>query len=113
MTYKESGKAAKWLKRFVLAIVALAIFVFFNNTSMFSNIPQGRPRLLAHRGVAQTFPIEGFEWNTRVFIVDGNGKWSEGFDSLEEMARIPAGFTGYVWTNRVDRLSSEKTGKER
>jgi glycerophosphoryl diester phosphodiesterase len=43
--------------------------------------------------------------NTRVVIVKGNGKWSEGFDTLEAMQKIPKGYTGYVWTNRIDKVS--------
>lgn len=40
--------------------------------------------------------------NTRVVLVEGNGKWSEGFDTVESLKKIPKGFTGYVWTNRID-----------
>ena len=40
--------------------------------------------------------------NTRVVIVEGNGKWSEGFDTEESLTKIPSGYTGYVWTNRID-----------
>ena len=43
--------------------------------------------------------------NTRVVIVEGNGKWSEGFDTEESLAKIPNGYTGYVWTNRIDVVS--------
>lgn len=43
--------------------------------------------------------------NTRVVIVSGNGRFSEGFDSVEELEHIPPNFPGYVWTNRMDRLS--------
>lgn len=45
--------------------------------------------------------------NTRVVIVDGNGKWSEGFDTIESLERIPEGFSGYVWTNRIDTVSEK------
>lgn len=45
--------------------------------------------------------------NTQVVIVAGNGKWSEGFDSMESLANIPDGFTGYVWTNRIDVLAEK------
>jgi len=43
--------------------------------------------------------------NTRVVIVAGNGKWSEGFDTIESLSLIPDNYNGYVWTNRVDRVS--------
>jgi glycerophosphoryl diester phosphodiesterase len=45
--------------------------------------------------------------NTRVIIVEGNGKWSEGFDTVELVEKIPKGFRGYVWTNRIDRISNK------
>ena len=43
--------------------------------------------------------------NSRVVIVAGDGKWSEGFDTEESLLTIPKGYTGYVWTNRIDRAS--------
>ncbi|MFJ7738339.1 glycerophosphodiester phosphodiesterase family protein [Lysinibacillus sp. NPDC097287] len=43
--------------------------------------------------------------NTRVVIVEGNGKWSEGFDTTESLEKIPEGYQGYIWTNRVDRIT--------
>ena len=45
--------------------------------------------------------------NTRVVIVEGNGKWSEGFDTEESLTKIPSGYTGYVWTNRIDVVSEK------
>ncbi|MEH7453085.1 glycerophosphodiester phosphodiesterase family protein [Gottfriedia acidiceleris] len=43
--------------------------------------------------------------NTRVVIVEGNGKWSEGFDTKESLKKIPEGYQGYIWTNRVDKVT--------
>lgn len=43
--------------------------------------------------------------NTKVVIVQGNGKWSEGFDTKESLEEIPKGYTGLVWTNRIDIVS--------
>lgn len=43
--------------------------------------------------------------NTRVVIVEGNGKWSEGFDTKESLEKIPEGYQGYIWTNRVDKIT--------
>ncbi len=45
--------------------------------------------------------------NTRVVIVEGNGKWSEGFDNEESLEKIPKGYSGYVWTNRIDKVSNK------
>ena len=42
--------------------------------------------------------------NTRVILVAGNGEWAEGFDTLDDFARIPTNYTGYIWTNRIDNL---------
>jgi glycerophosphoryl diester phosphodiesterase len=41
---------------------------------------------------------------TRVVLVAGNGRWSEGFDSEESWSAIPDGFAGVIWTNRIDRI---------
>ncbi|MFI0469818.1 glycerophosphodiester phosphodiesterase family protein [Saccharopolyspora sp. 5N102] len=42
---------------------------------------------------------------SRVVLVAGSGGFSEGFDTRESLARIPDGFTGYVWTNRVAEVA--------
>ncbi|HEX3046251.1 MAG TPA: glycerophosphodiester phosphodiesterase family protein [Bacillota bacterium] len=49
--------------------------------------------------------------NTRVILVAGNGVWSEGFDSLEDMKRLPPHYTGGVWTNRIDKVAQIEEGK--
>ena len=43
--------------------------------------------------------------NTRVVIVAGNGKWSAGFDTEEDLKAIPKGYAGYIWTNRIDKVN--------
>jgi glycerophosphoryl diester phosphodiesterase len=44
--------------------------------------------------------------NTRVVIVGGDGSdFSSGFDTLEDVKRLPAGYSGWIWTNRVDRTA--------
>ncbi|MCC7253774.1 glycerophosphodiester phosphodiesterase family protein [Hyphomicrobium sp.] len=51
--------------RFLLAAVALfAIGAFFVNTNLLAPRADGRPKLLAHRGLAQTYPSEGLESDT-------------------------------------------------
>ena len=42
--------------------------------------------------------------NTRIVIVEGDGSKSEGFDTLENLEKIPDGYSGYIWTNRIDRV---------
>jgi len=43
--------------------------------------------------------------NTRVVLVAGDGKWSEGFDTVESLQTIPKGYNGYIWTNRIDKIN--------
>ncbi|MBD1379666.1 glycerophosphodiester phosphodiesterase family protein [Metabacillus arenae] len=42
---------------------------------------------------------------TRVFIVAGDGGWSEGFDTTEDIKRLPSNYSGGVWTNRIDIIA--------
>lgn len=42
---------------------------------------------------------------TRVIIVAGNGGWSEGFDTPEDIKRLPPHYSGGVWTNRIDLIA--------
>ncbi|WP_043930900.1 glycerophosphodiester phosphodiesterase family protein [Bacillus sp. EB01] len=42
---------------------------------------------------------------TRVVLVAGDGGFSEGFDTKEDIKRLPKGYSGWVWTNRIDRVS--------
>ncbi|MFC3997917.1 glycerophosphodiester phosphodiesterase family protein [Nocardiopsis sediminis] len=44
--------------------------------------------------------------DTRVVIVAGSGGFSEGFDDIGSLERIPDGFTGLVWTNRADETAA-------
>ncbi|GIO08475.1 glycerophosphoryl diester phosphodiesterase [Brevibacillus reuszeri] len=41
---------------------------------------------------------------TRVVLVAGSGDFSRGFDSPEDLASVPQGFSGLIWTNRIDRI---------
>lgn len=45
--------------------------------------------------------------NTRVVIVQGDGKWSEGFDTAKSLQQIPRGYTGYIWSNRIDLVTQK------
>lgn len=44
--------------------------------------------------------------DTRVILVAGRGDVSSGFDTLEDLQRIPDGFSGGIWTNRIDRIAA-------
>ncbi|SMF64529.1 glycerophosphoryl diester phosphodiesterase [Paenibacillus uliginis N3/975] len=43
--------------------------------------------------------------NTRVIVVAGNGGWSEGFDSEQDLERLPTDYSGGLWTNRIDLIA--------
>jgi glycerophosphoryl diester phosphodiesterase len=44
--------------------------------------------------------------DTRVIIVGGDGSdFSSGFDTPEDVQRLPASFSGGIWTNRIDRIA--------
>lgn len=143
--YKKKSKR-KWF----LIFLAFVAFVYVNNSSLLASPKNDSPVLLAHRGLAQTFSLEGVEndtctaqriyepehpflentipsmeaafqvlWgfpnrfqnrmdqaDTRVIIVGGDGSdFSSGFDSLEDVQRLPASYTGGIWTNRIDRIA--------
>jgi glycerophosphoryl diester phosphodiesterase len=46
------------------AVTLFALFVYLNNATPVAAGPGGRPMLLAHRGLAQTFPSEGVKADT-------------------------------------------------
>jgi glycerophosphoryl diester phosphodiesterase len=43
--------------------------------------------------------------NTRTILVAGGGDFSEGFDTVEDLTRLPANYTGGIWTNRIDKIA--------
>ena len=45
--------------------------------------------------------------NTRVVLVQGDGteEFSSGFDSPEDLKRLPSGYTAGIWTNRIDQIA--------
>lgn len=43
--------------------------------------------------------------NTRFVLVNGDGQWSEGFDSIQDLEKIPSTYSGYIWTERIDKIS--------
>nr|WP_255648067.1 glycerophosphodiester phosphodiesterase family protein [Pseudalkalibacillus hwajinpoensis] len=52
------------LKRFFIFLFILIAFMYLNNTSLFTTESNREPLLLAHRGVAQTFHMEGITGET-------------------------------------------------
>jgi glycerophosphoryl diester phosphodiesterase len=52
--------------------------------------------------------------DTRTIIVGGNGsEFSTGFDSIEDIKRLPPNYSGGIWTNRIDRLGPYYQKKEK
>lgn len=43
--------------------------------------------------------------NTRVILVAGEGGWSEGFDTEQDLKRLPEKYNGGIWTNRIDVIA--------
>lgn len=43
--------------------------------------------------------------DTRVIVVAGDGGWSEGFDTSEDLTRLPDNYNGGIWTNRIDKIA--------
>lgn len=43
--------------------------------------------------------------DTRVIVVVGDGGWLEGFDSKEDLNRLPVDYSGGIWTNRIDLIA--------
>jgi len=44
--------------------------------------------------------------DTLVIVVGGNGsEFSSGFDTPEDVQRLPANYAGGIWTNRIDRIA--------
>ena len=42
---------------------------------------------------------------TRVILVAGDGGWSEGFDTTDDLKRLPSNYSGGIWTNRIDTIA--------
>lgn len=60
MTNSQVKPRKKWFQRKRLWIpLLLIVFMFVNNSSYLAKAPEGDPFLLAHRGMAQTFHMEG------------------------------------------------------
>jgi glycerophosphoryl diester phosphodiesterase len=57
-------KFKKVFKRTVVIILLFSLFVFVNNSSLLTKERTEEPFLLAHRGQAQTFSMEGIEGDT-------------------------------------------------
>lgn len=44
--------------------------------------------------------------DTRVVVVRGNGsEFSRGFDTPEDIRELPPGFSGVLWTNRIEQIA--------
>jgi glycerophosphoryl diester phosphodiesterase len=45
--------------------------------------------------------------DTRVVLVQGDGseEYSSGFDAPDDLKRLPSGYSGGIWTNRIDEIA--------
>lgn len=50
--------------KFILVLLILVAYIYLNNSSLLTKTDIGTPLLLAHRGMAQTFLIEGIASDT-------------------------------------------------
>lgn len=57
-------KGKRISKRIMIGFLILAAFMYTNHLSLFNKDQEERPLLLAHRGMAQTFPMEGIASDT-------------------------------------------------
>jgi len=51
-------------RHLLTVLLLLGAFIFVNNTNLFARRPPGRPLLLAHRGIAQRFPMNDIQSDT-------------------------------------------------
>ncbi|HTN97178.1 MAG TPA: glycerophosphodiester phosphodiesterase family protein [Nordella sp.] len=54
----------KFLRWAFVAAIGLALFIFLNNTNLITPDDDGKPTLLAHRGIAQRYSPEGIDNDT-------------------------------------------------
>ncbi|MFD0714367.1 glycerophosphodiester phosphodiesterase family protein [Paenibacillus sp. GCM10027626] len=50
--------------KIVIALLLLVAFIYLNNSSLLMKARSGEPHLLAHRGLAQTYPMDGIANDT-------------------------------------------------
>jgi glycerophosphoryl diester phosphodiesterase len=69
------------------------------------HVPEGVGRWLW--GWPNRFVERMEQHGTRVVIVGGSGEFSAGFDTPADLGRLPDGFSGVVWTNRIDQVAGK------
>ncbi len=73
-------------KIILISFAGLILFIFFNNTNIFTyNKPAGKPLLLAHRGLGQTFDIENVNWNTNTASIIYKPEHNQLENTIESM----------------------------
>lgn len=71
------------------------------------HIPEGYAPWLW--GWPEVFLERMSEHGTRVILVAGDGSLSQGFDTPADLRRLPPGYPGGVWTNRIDVVAPRLT----
>lgn len=49
--------------------------------------------------------------NTRFVLVNGNGGFSSGFDSVSDLEKLPESYFGCIWTDRIDLVAPYFSGE--
>jgi glycerophosphoryl diester phosphodiesterase len=57
-------KFKKLMKLVLIFLSIVVVFMYINNSSLFTKVREEDPLLLAHRGLGQTFPMEGIKSDT-------------------------------------------------
>lgn len=57
-------------------------------------------------GFPTTFQERMKKVHTIVVLIAGDGRWSEGFDDVEDLKRLPENYQGGIWTNRIDQIGA-------
>ena len=82
----------------VLVAIISALFVW-NTSSFTAPITVDGPQLMAHRGVHQQYD------RTDLGMSDCTAaRW---IDTPDQFARVPNGFGGLVWTNRIEVIAKD------
>lgn len=91
-------------KRALLTYLALGWSGYMPKSmrNSFFYLPQKYARLLW--GWPHRFIKRMKDAGSHFILVAGEGIWSEGFDSVEELQELPPNYTGGIWINRIDRI---------
>ncbi|MGF6172257.1 hypothetical protein [Ensifer sp. 4252] len=111
------------MKRFVIVAVLVAAVVWLLNTSLLATPPEGAPKILAHRGIHQTYPkdrqfLVNFksrrteEGSALAALLDTHSAWRQavfgvygGGEPTQETLKLVDGMRGYDRNSAVGCLA--------